>query len=165
MDLSLESLKNRFKNEDIYWYTDNFAISLTSKQSNKEKFQELAVNTFEITLVFIIKISGVLNKIMDKYGWVTTSNLIDIIERRWDKIMIGRFASGKIRKPKRFNSIYLFLETERVNAFSLNWPNEFNLIVPLVYLISKTPVYIISKTIHHFLASPSEARAVLVCPC
>ena len=55
-----------------------------------------------------------------------------------------------------FNSRYLCPETEGVNAFSLDWSNEFNLLVP--------PVYLISKTIHHFLASSSEARAVLVCP-
>ena len=55
-----------------------------------------------------------------------------------------------------FNSRYLCPETEGVNAFSLDWSNEFNLIV--------SPVYLISKTIHHFLASSSEARAGLVCP-
>ena len=70
---------------------------------------------------------------------------------------IDRFASDRNRKSKRFNSRYLCQETERVNAFSLDWSNEFNLLVP--------PVYLISKTIHHFLASSSEARAVLVCPC
>ena len=67
---------------------------------------------------------------------------------------IDRFASDKNRKSKRFNSRYLRPETEGVNAFSLDWSNEFNLLVP--------PVYFISKTIHHFLATSSEARAVLV---
>ena len=69
---------------------------------------------------------------------------------------IDRFASDKNRKSKRFNSRYLRPETEGVNAFSLDWSNEFNLLVP--------PVYFISKTIHHFLATSSEARAVLVWP-
>ena len=48
----------RFKNEIVYWYTDNFAGSLiVSKGSNKEKLQELALNDFEITLAFNIKLS------------------------------------------------------------------------------------------------------------
>ena len=93
---------------------------------------------------------------MDNDDWVTTSNLIDIIERRWGNITIDRFASDKNRKSKRLNSRYLCPETEGVNAFSLDWSNEFNLLVP--------PVYLISKTIHHFLASSSKARAVLVYP-
>ena len=55
-----------------------------------------------------------------------------------------------------FNSRYLCPETEGVNAFSLDWSNEFNFPVP--------PVYLIIKTIHHFLSSSSVARAVLLCP-
>ena len=166
---SLKSSKGRFKNETVYWYTDNFASSLiVSKGSNKEKLQKLALNIFEITSTFNIKLSvfwiprknnrqaDALSKNMDNDDWVTTSNLIDIIERRWGNITIDRFASDKNRKSKRFNSRYLCPETEGVNAFSLDWSNEFNLLVP--------PVYLISKTIHHFLASSSKARAVLVCP-
>ena len=159
----LKSSKDRFKNEVVYWYTDNFASSLiVSKGSNQEKLQELALNIFEITSAFNIKLSvfwipgkynsqaDALSKNMDNNDWVTTPNLIDIIER-WGNITINRFASDKNRKSKRFNFRYL-----GVNAFSLDWSNEFNLLVP--------PVYLISKTIHHFLASSSEARAVLVCP-
>ena len=166
---SLKSSKGRFKNETVYWYTDNFASSLiVNKGSNKEKLQKLALNIFEITSTFNIKLSvfwiprknnrqaDALSKNMDNDDWVTTSNLIDIIERRWGNITIDRFASDKNRKSKRFNSRYLCPETEGVNAFSLDWSNEFNLLVP--------PVYLISKTIHHFLASSSKARAVLVCP-
>ena len=92
---------------------------------------------------------------MNNDDWVTISNLIDIIERRWGNITIERFASDKNRKSKMFNSTYLCPETKGVNAFSSGWSNQFNLLVP--------PVYLISKTIHHFLHSSSEARAVLVC--
>ena len=88
---------------------------------------------------------------MENDDWVTTSNLIDIIERRCGNITIDKFVSDKNRKSKRFNSTYLCPETEGANAF---WSNEFNLLVP--------PVYLINKTIHHFLVSSSEARAVLV---
>ena len=41
-------------------------------------------------------------------------------------------------------------------AFSLGWSYEFNFLV--------SPVYLLSKTIHHFLSSFSETRALLVCP-
>ena len=166
---SLNSSKDSFKNEVVYWYTDNFAIKLIVKKgSNKEKLQELALDIFEITSAFNIKLSvfwipqkyntkaDALSKNTDNGDWVTTFNLIYIKERRWGNITIDRFASDKNRKSKRFNSRYLCPETEGVNAFSLDWSNEFNLLVP--------PVYLISKTIHHFLASSSEARAGLVCP-
>ena len=97
-----------------------------------------------------------LSKNTDNDEWVTTSNLIDIKERKWGKITIYRFASDKNRKSKRFNSSYLCPETDGVNLFSLDWSNDFNLLV--------LPIYLSSKIIHHFLPSSSEARAVLVCP-
>ena len=77
------------------------------KGSNKEKLQELALNIFEITSAFNIKLSvfwiprkyntkaDVLSKNTDNDDWVTTFNLIDIIERRWGNITIDRFASAK----------------------------------------------------------------------
>ena len=79
-----------------------------------------------------------LSKNMNNDDWVTTSNLIYIIERKWGKITIDRFASDKNRKSKRFNSIYLCSETEGVSAFSLDWSNEFKLLVPPVDRIIKT---------------------------
>ena len=91
---------------------------------------------------------------MDNNDWVTISNLIDIIQNRWGKLTIDIFAFDKNRKSKRFNSRYLCPEAERLNAFSLDRSNEFNLLVPSVY-----------KTMHHFIASSSEARAALACPC
>ena len=128
----LKSSKD-FKNEVVYWYNDNFASSLIVKKGkNKEKLQEFALNVFRTTSAFNIKLSvfwiprkyntkaDVLSKNTDKDDWVTTFNLIDIIERRWGNITIGRFDSDKNRKSKRFNSRYLFPETEGVNAFSLD---------------------------------------------
>ena len=105
---SLKSSKDKFKNEVVYWYTDNFASSLIVKKgSDKEKLQELALNIFETTLAFNIKLSvfwipriyntkaDALSKNTDNDDWVTTFNLIDIIERRWGNITIDRFASAK----------------------------------------------------------------------
>ena len=66
---SLKSLKNRFKNEVVYSYTDNFASSLILKKgSNKEKLQELALNIFEITSALILNFlsSGFLKNIIQK---------------------------------------------------------------------------------------------------
>ena len=55
---SVKSSKEKFKNEVVYWCTDNFASSLiVNKRSNKEKLQELALNIFETTSVFNIKLS------------------------------------------------------------------------------------------------------------
>ena len=65
------------------------------KGNNKEKLQELALNIFEIISAFKIKLclldspkikADALSKNTDNDDWLTTSNLIDIIERRWGNI-------------------------------------------------------------------------------
>ena len=69
IDYSLKSWKDRFKNEVVYWFTDNFASSLIVKKgSNKEKLQELALNIFEITSALILNFlsSGFLKNIIQK---------------------------------------------------------------------------------------------------
>ena len=136
---SLQSSKDKFKNEGVYWYTDNFASSLIVKKgSDMEKLQELALNIFETTLAFNIKLSvfwipqkyntkaDAPGKNTDNDDWVTTFNLIDIIERSWGNITIERFAKDKNCKSKNFNSRYLCPETDGVNAFSLDWSNELS---------------------------------------
>ena len=77
------------------------------KGNNKAKLQELALNVFRTTSAFNIKLSvfwiprkyntkaDALSKTMNNDDWVTTFNLIDIIERRWGNITIDRFASAK----------------------------------------------------------------------
>ena len=45
---------------------------------------------------------------------------------------------------------------EGVNAFSADWSNENNLLIPILYLIQ--------KTIKHFMPSKYSAKTILVCP-
>ena len=76
--------------------------------------------------------------------------------KQMGKISIDTFASHINKKTQRLNSKYICPGSEGVNAFSVNWSNESNLLVP--------PVYLITKTIKHFMSSKYSAKAVLVCP-
>ena len=87
--------------------------------------------------------------------WYTTQRLINILEQRWGKTSIDRFASVINRKSKRFNSRYLCLETEGINAFSFNWSNEVNLLL--------SPTYLIPRATKHFLKSFTKPKAILIC--
>ena len=80
-------------------------------------------------------------KTIDFNDWYTTQRLINILEQRWGKISIDRFASDINRKSKRFNSGYLCLETEGINAFSFDWSNEANRLVPPTYFIPRAIKY------------------------
>ena len=79
-----------------------------------------------------------------------------MLTNKWGKVTIDRFASHTNKKTQRFNSKYICPGSEGVNAFSVDWSNENNLLVP--------PVHLIPKTIKHFMSSKYSAKAILVCP-
>ena len=106
---SLKSSKCRFKK--ILFSGIQISSLILNKGNNNAELQELALNIFKIILALNIILSvfwiprkysiqaDALSK--NVHNWVTTSNLIDIIERRWGNITIDRFASHKNRKSKR----------------------------------------------------------------
>ena len=65
-----------------------------------------------------------ISKTIDFDDWYTTQPLINILEQRWEKISINRFASDINRNSKRFYSRYLCHETEGISSFSFDWSNE-----------------------------------------
>ena len=85
-----------------------------------------------------------------------TQHLINILEQRWGKISVDRFASDINLKSKKFNSRYLCLETEGINAFQLDWSKEANLLVP--------PTYLVPRAMKHFIKSLTKSKAILICP-
>ena len=147
---SLLSSIKQFENKCIFWYTDNFATKQIIKcGSNKTHIHSLALNIFNLTFdqnihLEVLWVGREYNKEADKISKTTefderytTQRLINILEQRWGKISIDRFASDINRKSKRFNSRYLCPETEGINAFSFDWSNKVNLRVSPTYLIPR----------------------------
>ena len=166
---SLLSLGKQFENKCIFWYTDNFATKQITKCGiNKTHIHSLALNIFTLTFnhnihLEVFWVGREYNKEADEISktiafddWYMTQGLINILEQRWRKISIDRFASDINRKSKRFNSRYLCPETEGINAFSFDWSNEVNLLVP--------PSYLIPRAFKHFLKSLTKSKAILICP-
>ena len=153
----------------FFWHTDNFATQQIIKcVSHKTHNLSLALNIFNLTFdhkihleIFWVgreynKKADKISKIIDFDDWYTTQPLINILEQRWGKISINRFASDINRKSKKFNSRYLCPETESINAFSIGWSNEVNLLMP--------PTYLIPRAIKHFLKSLLKSKAIIICP-
>ena len=166
---SLLSGIKQFENKCIFWYTANFATQQIIKRgSNKTHIHLLALNIFNLTFhhnihleVFWVgreynKEADKISKTIDFDDWYMTQHLINILEQRWGKISIDRFPSDINRKSKRFNSRYLCPETEGINAFSIDWSKEANLLVP--------PTYLIPRAIKHFLKSLTKSEAILIYP-
>ena len=133
-------------------------------EANKRHISSLALNILNLTFdhnthleVFWVgreynKEADKISKTIDFDDWYTTQRLINILEQRWGKISINRFASDINRKCKRFNLIYLF------NIFmpSFDWSNEANILV--------SPTYLILRAIKHFSKSLTKSKAILICP-
>ena len=153
----------------FFWHINNSATQQIIKcGSNKTHIYLLGLNIFNLTFdhnihleVFWVgrehnKEADKISKTIDFYDWYTTQHLINILEQPWGKISTDRFSSDINRKSKRFNSRYLCTETKGINAFSFDWSNETNLLVPLTYLIP--------RAIKHFLKSLTKSKAIFICP-
>ena len=166
---SLNSPKYKFENKAIFWYKYNYACSLiTRKGSNKPKLHDLASEIHKISSTHNIDLNVCwiprdenreadrLSKQVDYDDWFITKDLLKTLTNKWGKVSIDRFASHTNKKTQRFNSKYICPGSEGVNAFSVDWSNENNLLVP--------PAYLIPKTIKHFMSSKYSAKTILVCP-
>ena len=169
IQFSLISSKNKFENKTIFWYTDNYARSLiTKKGSYKPKLHDLALEIHKISSTHNIDLNSCwipreenkeadrLSKQVDYDDWFITKDLVKMLTNKWGKVTIDRFASHTNKKAQRFNSKYICPGSEGVNAFSVDWSNKNNLLVP--------PVFLNPKTIKHFMSSQYSAKAILVCP-
>ena len=133
--------------------------------SNKTHIHSLALNIFHLTFdhnihLEVFWVGREYNKEADKISkttdFDTTQRLIKILEQRWGKVSIDRFASDINRKSTRFTSRYLCPEREGINPFSFDWSNKVNLLVP--------PTYLTPRAIKHFLKSLTKSKAILICP-
>ena len=71
-----------------------------------------------------------LSKQVDYDDWFITKDLVQMLTNKWDKVTIDRSASHTNKKTQRFNSKCICPGSEDVNAFSVDWSNENNLLVP-----------------------------------
>lgn len=166
---SLTSIPSYLSNNTLFWYTDNFAASkIVESGSNKSELQVKALEIFDIckTKNIDLKINWIsrennkeadcISKIIDHDDWVVNTFFFKFITNKWGKITIDRFASSKNTKSPRFNSKYLCPSTEAVNAFSQDWSEEKNWLVP--------PIYLIPKCLNHFSVSKPGTTGILIVP-
>ena len=82
-------------------------------------------------------------------GWVLTKyskKTIIFFTKKWVTMTAFRFASYQNSKCSKFTSKYLCPSTQAVNAFSQDWSNEANWMVPTIYRLP--------KCLTHFVLSP-----------
>lgn len=136
------------------------------KGSTKPALQALAIQIFEICWKDKINIfmqwiprsqndiADHLSKLVDTDDWEISPQLFKIIKNKWGPHDVDRFANYKNAKTRRFNSKFWNPRSEAIDAFSQNWCNDNNLLVP--------PPYQAAKVIRHVIAC--RAVGTLVVP-
>ena len=69
--------------------------------------------------------------------------ILNFLDTKRGAVTTARFETKEHTKTERLNSKFWTSKTEAVDAFSQNWSNEHNWLVP--------PIYLIYKTIRHFM--------------
>eukprot|EP00111_Clytia_hemisphaerica_P009430 TCONS_00027673-protein len=164
---SLRSFKQLLTRQSINWFTDNFAASLiVSKGSRKKHLQDLALDIFNFCAASLItlKINWIpreenetadeISKYIDFDDWQITDEFFTFLNKRWGPFSVDRFARPENTKLPRFNSKFFVPGSEAVDAFSENWSNEINYVVPPVDLIPEALKFILH----------SQCKGTLVIP-
>ena len=71
----------------------------------------------------------------------------------WGQYTINRFANTDNTKLPRFNSLYWNPGSECIDAFTCNWAQENNWLVP--------PVAVISKAVNHVVKCKASGTLIL----
>ena len=166
---SLCSLPKFLNNNYLFGHTDNFAASkIVESGSSKPELQEKAIKIFDICKVKNINLeitwisrennkdADFISRSIDHDDWIVKNSTFKFLTKKWGTMTVDRFASYKNSKCSRFNSKYLCPSTEAVNAFSQDWSNEANWLVP--------PIYLSRKRLTHFALSTSGTTGILMLP-
>lgn len=95
-----------------------------------------------------------LSKIIDVGDWVVSYEIFNFLNEFWGPHTFDRFANCDNSKLGKFSSLYWNPGTLAVNAFTCNWANENNWLVP--------PVSLAARAINHIVRC--KAKGTLIVP-
>ena len=127
---------------------------------------ELALRVFHATRDYQIRLNVVwipralneqadyFSRVTDCDDWGVQTAVVRRMESWWGPFDVDRFANAENTHCARFNSRFWAPDTEAVDAFTQDWSRDHNLLVP--------PIYLITKTIRYM--EMCHARGVMVFP-
>jgi hypothetical protein len=163
----LNSFVSKLAGKQVIWYTDSKnCVSILEKGSLKLTLQELSLHIFRLCAKYSISLdinwiqrdnnkeADMYSRLIDYDDYGISQDFFSFIDHLYGPHTVDRFANDYNNKLPRFNSLYFTPSSENVDAFTVNWGSENNLIVP--------PVYLIPKALNHLLYS--KANGTLVAP-
>ena len=163
----LQSVGHQLRNQAVQWFSDNVNVCrIIEVGSRKPNLHEIAIDIFDLCINYDIKllpswiprtenfIADSLSKFNDSDNWSIDNKTFEHIQNTFGCFTIDRFSDDINKKVKVFNSKFHCPNTVGVNAFTLDWKNEFNWLSP--------PIKLVGKTLRH--AKYCKAKRVLFIP-
>ena len=166
------SMIRLLQNRNVKWYTDNKNVEhIVNKGSMKGHLQSIAWDIYNDCVKHGISLeiewvprtdnekADYVSKIVDKDDWAISSDIFDILDRKWGPHTIDRFASYYNTKLPRSTSRFWNPGSLGIDAFSFDWKNENNWIVPPISIIGKVILHIFDNTANGTLVVPQWESA------
>ena len=168
VQMVLESLIPKLKNERVRWFSDNQnVVRILEVGSKKPQLQEEALAVFSIAAQNLVRIepqwiprsenqkADYLSRLQDTDDWKIQPLLFSGLNRLWGPHTIDRFANQLNTQLPQFNSRWWCPNTEPVDAFTCDWGGDVNWVCP--------PPYLVPRVIQH--AARTRAVGTLIFPC
>lgn len=167
MELTLDAFKVELEGKCVKLYTDNQnAARIIEVGSMNKELHDIAFAIVKICILYRITlnvcwlprneniVADFFSKMYDPDDWEIDERIFTLFNRMWGPFTCDLFANYHNHKVKKFYSKFVDSFTAGVDAFSFDWNQDNNWIVP--------PVRLISKTISHLMAC--KGKGVLVAP-
>lgn len=167
VELVLKSLAHELSGRRTKWFTDNQSVEKIAVQgSMKGELQSIALSICQTCLRHNIHLemewiprsknerADKLSRIIDKDDWFVSDEFFQYFDALWGPHTVDRFASYYNTKITRFNSRFWNPGCEDIDAFSVDWKDENNWVVP--------PISIIPRVI--LFMEHTKAVGTLICP-
>lgn len=167
LEFGLLSFKDNLASKTVKWFTDSQNVRAISQVGSRvQELQDIALNIYHICVSNQISLqvewiprslnekADALSRFVDYDDWGVTMDFFQKMERLWGPHTFDRFANHKNWKVAKFNSKFWVPGTKGVDAFSVDWSQENNWLVP--------PVPLISQVVMHVIAC--KAKGTLIVP-
>lgn len=164
MELIPDAFKVKLQGKCVKVYTDNQnAARIIEVGSMNKELCDIAFAIVKLCILYRITLNVcwlprneniVADFFSDEDDWEIDQRIFTFFNRMWGPFTCDLFANNHNHQVKKFYSKFVDSFTAGVDAFSFDWSQDNNWIVP--------PVRLISKTISHLMAC--KGKGVLVAP-
>ena len=147
---ALQSFLSKLSGFSVRWFTDSQNCArIVESGSTHHDLHMLSLQIFELCIQNKIslniswipresnQIADYLSKLCDIDDWGVSIEFFKFMDDLWGPHTIDRFANHYNNRVDRFNSLVWVPGTEAVDAFSVDWSQDNNWLVPPIYLVPR----------------------------